>query len=283
MGVRSVLLRNGESMKKLQYVKMGATVCAVISLLLPCFAQAQSPETLLTARQYPVGSNPYFCATGDFNGDGIPDLVVANSNSTTISVFLNTATGAFAARADYSTGSTPYGIAVGDFDGDGKPDLVVTNFNASSVSVFPQYRKWNVCGTSEFHSGNQSPRRLKTEFCTSTQCRGNLLRHCVLLPADFEPLTSSSCHAFQSVFPVQAENLSMLSLNQPCKKSVEREGLCVTMKQKGRNNAHSAFGRGDCCRAALGFGIGNGLGTAKMRFGKSTANREWNPMQQRVR
>jgi hypothetical protein len=39
-----------------------------------------------------TGSNPHSIAIGDFNGDGKPDIAVANQNSNTVSVFLNTST-----------------------------------------------------------------------------------------------------------------------------------------------------------------------------------------------
>ncbi len=79
---------------------------------------------------------------GDIDGDGKPDLVVANFTSNTVSVFRNTSTsgsittGSFAAKVDFTTGTNPVSIAIGDIDGDGKPDLVVTNNGSNSVSVF---------------------------------------------------------------------------------------------------------------------------------------------------
>jgi hypothetical protein len=72
---------------------------------------------------------------GDFDGDGHPDLVTANFNTSTVSVLLNNGDGTFAAKTDYPTGANPESVAVGDFNGDGDLDLVTANVNADSVSV----------------------------------------------------------------------------------------------------------------------------------------------------
>ncbi len=89
-----------------------------------------------------TGVLPRSVTIGDLDGDGKPDLAVANSSSTTVSVFRNTSTsgsivaGSFAAKVDFITGAFPTSIAIGDLDGDGKPDLAITNQNSVSVSVF---------------------------------------------------------------------------------------------------------------------------------------------------
>ena len=42
--------------------------------------------SFLAPVSYPVGGNPQAVAVGDFTGTGIPDLVVANHDSGTVSV-----------------------------------------------------------------------------------------------------------------------------------------------------------------------------------------------------
>ena len=83
-----------------------------------------------------VGSGPESVATGDFNGDGIPDLAVANNAANTITILLGKGDGTFTTAASLQTGSGPYALAVGDFNRDGHLDLAVTLSNNNSVNVF---------------------------------------------------------------------------------------------------------------------------------------------------
>ena len=88
---------------------------------------------------FATGTNPISVSIGDLNGDGKPDLAVANSSSASVSVFRNTSTSgsvSFAAKVDLTTGTSPYSVSIGDIDGDGKPDLAVANSSSASVSVF---------------------------------------------------------------------------------------------------------------------------------------------------
>jgi hypothetical protein len=78
---------------------------------------------------------PYSVAVGDFNGDKIPDLAVANYATNTVSVLLGVGNGTFQEHVDFPVGSEPTSVATGDFNGDGNLDLVVTNFHANTVSV----------------------------------------------------------------------------------------------------------------------------------------------------
>ncbi len=91
--------------------------------------------TYATRTDYGTGSAPSFVAIGDFNGDGKPDLAVANSNSSTVSVLPGRGDGTFATRTDYGTGGEPMSVAIGDFNGDGRPDLAVANGIDNTVSV----------------------------------------------------------------------------------------------------------------------------------------------------
>ncbi len=84
-----------------------------------------------------AGSSPSIVAVGDFNGDGIPDFVVANQFLQTLTIFLGNGDGTFtAAASSLSIYFYPIDIAVGDFNGDGIQDLAVVDSSNSIVGVF---------------------------------------------------------------------------------------------------------------------------------------------------
>ncbi len=84
---------------------------------------------------YAVGSTPAAVAIGDVNGDGIPDILAANSGGNTISILLGKGDGTFLPQSSYSAGSSPLGVAVGDFNGDGRLDVAVANFQSNNLTV----------------------------------------------------------------------------------------------------------------------------------------------------
>ncbi len=112
-----------------------------VSVLLNTANPGATAPSFAVQETFSVGSNPYSVAVGDFNGDGRPDIVVANRNTAgTVTILLNTtAPGAtvpsFAAPQTFAVGNTPYSVAVGDFNDDGRPDLAVANFGSGTASV----------------------------------------------------------------------------------------------------------------------------------------------------
>jgi hypothetical protein len=87
---------------------------------------------------FPAGSTPHAISSGDIDGDGKADLVVANSGGSNVSVFRNTSsvgTINFAPNAEVAVGAKPEGCIIGDFDGDGKADVAAANYGSGTVSI----------------------------------------------------------------------------------------------------------------------------------------------------
>src|SRR4028118_252599 len=96
-------------------------------------------NSLGAANNFRVGSDPLFLDVGDFNGDGIKDLAVANSGASTslfgtgTSILLGNGTGSFGTETRLAQGKKT--LAVAKFNTDIYDDLVVDN-GQGSVSIF---------------------------------------------------------------------------------------------------------------------------------------------------
>jgi hypothetical protein len=114
------------------------------------FQDPANPGTFRARVDFPAGAQPQAVRIRDVNGDGLPDLVVANqgpgsdgTGSSGVSVLLQDPghRGSFLAPVTYATQGGPIDVAVADLNGDGKPDLVVANLGpvpTGSVSVLLQ-------------------------------------------------------------------------------------------------------------------------------------------------
>lgn len=121
-------------------------------------------SSFLPKVDYVGGNKPATSTTGDYDGDGKPDIAVTNNIGNTVSVFRNISTPGlitFSPRIDYVTGTTPRCISSVDIDGDGKLDLIVANLGSNSFSVF---KNTSTSGAISF-----AP---KIDFTTGTQPLG---------------------------------------------------------------------------------------------------------------
>src|SRR5262249_37985594 len=90
--------------------------------------------TFRAGQSYPAVFGVRSVAVGDFDGDGTPDLAVAEGyfSNGEIDVWLGNGDGTFRAGQSYFLGGSTSSVGVGDFNGDGKLDLAVANgYNVS--------------------------------------------------------------------------------------------------------------------------------------------------------
>ena len=120
-------------------------------------ARSQTPASFAIVSTYSTGanSNPLGGVVADMNGDGRPDIVTANTYSSTAGVLLGQAGGSFAAVSTYSTGvnSEPYAVAVADVNGDSRPDIVTANFSSQAVGVLLGQASGGFAAVSQYSAG----------------------------------------------------------------------------------------------------------------------------------
>jgi hypothetical protein len=86
----------------------------------------------------PTGAGPRSIRGGaDFNGDGYPDLAVANHGSNSVTILLGNGAGGFipSPAGPITVGLHPSGVVIGDWNADGIADLAVANEGSNTVSI----------------------------------------------------------------------------------------------------------------------------------------------------
>ena len=115
---------------------------------LPTFAgmgQGFNSATFGPGQNLAAGNGPVKVIIADLDGDGKPDLAVANTYDHSISIYRNISVGGSLTAASFAppvvlptpTGSqSPYYLAVADLDGDGKLDIIASDFGDNLISIY---------------------------------------------------------------------------------------------------------------------------------------------------
>ncbi|HEV7165542.1 MAG TPA: FG-GAP-like repeat-containing protein [Gammaproteobacteria bacterium] len=110
---------------------------------------------------YSVGAVPTGIAVGDLNGDGVLDVVTADSGSNSMSVLLGNKDGTYQPRKVYRVGQNPSDIALVDLDHDGNLDAIVTNNDDNTVNIWWGDGKGGFSGSTLLQTGS-GPHRIVT-------------------------------------------------------------------------------------------------------------------------
>ena len=109
-----------------------------------------------TAAKITMNSGPYYLTIGDFNRDGITDIISANNGNTTVGVLLGKGAGAFNAATYYTVGGGAIFATEGDINGDDQVDLTAVTGNGLSVLLSGQSEQASISNVAFFGCGSQS-------------------------------------------------------------------------------------------------------------------------------
>ena len=80
--------------------------------------------TTLLARTLNLGSNLGSFVVADVNGDGRPDLIIANTGTNTLTVLTNSGGGGFGFAETFNGGGQPNSVVAADVNGDGRSEFI---------------------------------------------------------------------------------------------------------------------------------------------------------------
>ena len=88
---------------------------------------------------FAAGHLPNDIAIADMNGDGNPDLVIADHQSPFLTILLGDGKGGFhsapGSPVDVHSHPHPHGVVAADFDGDGHPDVVTDSWGTNQIEL----------------------------------------------------------------------------------------------------------------------------------------------------
>ncbi len=114
---------------------------------------------------FPCGDAPFGLAIGDLNDDGMPDLAVINSPSSTgglvagvngLTVLFGKGDGSFSVMkgSPFKSGKIPNRIAIGDVNGDGINDVVTSDNDSNKIYLFLMSKNDLILAQSTITVGN---------------------------------------------------------------------------------------------------------------------------------
>jgi hypothetical protein len=128
---------NGDGIPDLIVVNSGGNNV----LVYPSLGNGQFGPELNGGKGFSVGTDPVSVTVADVNGNGRPDLVVANNGSNDVSLLINTPTPGggftFTPGPRLQGGQGPTSTAVTNVPGNSFPDILVSDGNSNQVTLLP--------------------------------------------------------------------------------------------------------------------------------------------------
>ncbi len=93
-------------------------------------------QSFTASVSYATGAGPAAIAVGDFDGNAVVDIAVANQSGNSVSVYHNDGAGHLS-RTDYAAGNQPVSVAAADFNRDGRADLALALAGDKALAVWP--------------------------------------------------------------------------------------------------------------------------------------------------
>jgi alpha-tubulin suppressor-like RCC1 family protein len=122
-----------------------------------------SASTFPTRNDLSAASGPFITVIADLDGDGKPDLAIANVYAHSISIYRNIGTNgslsaaSFSSRVDIagisSSSDNPLGFTAADVDGDGKIDLILTDRTFNQIRIYYNLSTPGTLNTNSFSAG----------------------------------------------------------------------------------------------------------------------------------
>lgn len=119
-----------------RYAYRSIGILCIVSLFLVQSKLHAQALYQLPPSTFPVGAAPQGIAVADFARSGYPSLAVTNSASNSVTIYLGSPTGTFAAPNTISTCTGPGQLITADFNNDSYPDIALVCPSANQVEVF---------------------------------------------------------------------------------------------------------------------------------------------------
>ncbi|CAF1143785.1 unnamed protein product [Adineta steineri] len=141
------------------------SIIMTTAILIVCFTSPKSTNNCEMVFRQTITSSlisdslSRFGIAADLNNDNRMDIIVANSGTNNIGIFISNLDGTFQNQQTYSTGdkSRPYSLATNYFNNDNYLDIVVANYDAHNIGIFFGYGNGTFKNQSIFSTGSAHP------------------------------------------------------------------------------------------------------------------------------